>query len=204
MPQYLKEFRFLTMRVEIICYSFHTCLRKNNLSLFSQCLHSFFLYFESFLKHVILITHYTYYWVGQKICSGVSVPSDDTFSLSPLSPSSGSSAYLGEGITKPEPWWNFAWGDEKLKGLNRKSWVSRIIQRMWVEDLWLFQWSLWMWDLDRDACRVWKNWCFWTLVLENTVKSPLNCKEIQPVHRKGDQSWVLIGKTDAEPESPIF
>ena len=169
-----------------------------------QCLHSFFLYFEGFLKHVIAITRYTYYWVGQIICSLVSVPSDDTFFVSPLSPSAGSSAFLGEGITKPESWWNFGCGDEKLKGLTRKSWGARIIQWMWVEDLWLCQWSLWIWELDGDESRVRKNWCFLTLVLEKTVKSPLNCKEIQLVHRKGDQSWVFIGRTDAEPESPVF
>ena len=49
-----------------------------------------------------------------------------------------------------------------------------------------------------------KNWCFWTVVLEKTLVSPLNCKEIQPVHPKGDQSWVFIGRTDAEAETPIL
>ena len=49
-----------------------------------------------------------------------------------------------------------------------------------------------------------KNWCFWTVVLEKTFKSPLDCKEIQPVHPKGDQSWVFIGKTDAKAETPIL
>ena len=49
-----------------------------------------------------------------------------------------------------------------------------------------------------------KNWCFWTVVLEKTLESPLNCKEIQPVHPKGDQSWVVIGRTDAEAETPIL
>ena len=48
-----------------------------------------------------------------------------------------------------------------------------------------------------------KNWCFWTVVLEKTLESPLNCKEIQPVHPKGDQSWVFIGRTDVEAETPI-
>ena len=47
----------------------------------------------------------------------------------------------------------------------------------------------------------WKNWCFWTVVLEKTLESPLDCKEIQPVHLKGDQSWVLIGRTDAEADT---
>ena len=49
-----------------------------------------------------------------------------------------------------------------------------------------------------------KNWCFWTVVLEKTLESPLNCKEIQPVHPKWNQSWIIIGKTDVEAESPIF
>ena len=49
-----------------------------------------------------------------------------------------------------------------------------------------------------------KNWCFWTVVLERTLESPLACKEIQPVHPKGDQSWVFIGRTDVEAETPIL
>ena len=171
------------MRVEIICYSFHTCLRKNNLSLFSQCLHSFFLYFEGFLKYVILITPRIYYWVGQKICSDVSVPSDDTSSLSPLSPSSGSLAFLGEGIRKPETWWNFGCGDENLKGLGRKSWDARIIQGMWVKDLWFFQLScmdlrvgLW-WKLSAKKlmflnCGIGED-CWESLELQGDLTSPL-------------------------------
>ena len=49
-----------------------------------------------------------------------------------------------------------------------------------------------------------KNWCFWTVVLEKTLESPLECKEIQPVHPKGDQSWVFIGRADVEAETPIL
>ena len=49
-----------------------------------------------------------------------------------------------------------------------------------------------------------KNWCFWTVVLEKTLESPLDCKEIQPVHPKGDQSWVFIERTDAEAETPVL
>ena len=49
-----------------------------------------------------------------------------------------------------------------------------------------------------------KNWCFWTVVLEKTLKSPLDCKEIQPVYPKRNQSWIFIGKTDAEAETPIL
>ena len=62
---------------------------------------------------------------------------------------------------------------------------------------------VWMWELDCEESWVLKNWCFWTMVLEKTLESPLDCKEIQPVHPKGDQSWVFIGRTDAEAETPI-
>ena len=63
---------------------------------------------------------------------------------------------------------------------------------------------VWMWKLDCEESWVLKNWCFWTVVLEKTLASPLDCKEIQPVHPKGDQPWVFIGGTDAEVESPIL
>ena len=63
---------------------------------------------------------------------------------------------------------------------------------------------VWMWELDYKESWVPKNWCFWTVVMEKTLESPLDCKEIQPVHPKGDQSWVFIGRTDIEAESPIL
>ena len=63
---------------------------------------------------------------------------------------------------------------------------------------------VWMWELDYKESRVPKNWCFWTVVLVKTLESPLDCKEIQPVHPKGDQSWVFIGRTDVEAETPIL
>ena len=55
---------------------------------------------------------------------------------------------------------------------------------------------VWMWEWDYKECWVPKNWCFWTVVLEKTLESPLHCKEIQPVHPKGHQSWVFFGRTD--------
>ena len=58
--------------------------------------------------------------------------------------------------------------------------------------------------LDHKESRALKNWCFWTLVLEKTLESPLDCKEIQPVHSKGDQSWVFFGRTDNKAETPIL
>ena len=63
---------------------------------------------------------------------------------------------------------------------------------------------VWMWELDYKESWVSKNWCFWTVVLEKTLESPLDCKEIQPVHPKGDQSWVFIGRTNTEAETPIL
>ena len=63
---------------------------------------------------------------------------------------------------------------------------------------------VWMWELDHKESWVPKNWCFWTVVLEKTLESPLDCKEVQPVHPKGDQSWVFIGRTEAEAETPIL
>ena len=61
-----------------------------------------------------------------------------------------------------------------------------------------------MWELDFKESWAPKNWCFWTVVLEETLESPLGYKEIQPVHPKGDQSWVFIGRTDVEAETPIY
>ena len=63
---------------------------------------------------------------------------------------------------------------------------------------------VWMWELDCEESWVPKNWCFWTVVLEKTLESPLDYREIHPVHPKGDRSWVFIGRTDAEAETPIF
>ena len=61
-----------------------------------------------------------------------------------------------------------------------------------------------MWELDYKENLALKNWCFWTVVLEKTLESPLDCKEIQPVHPKGNQSWIFIGRTDIEAETPIL
>ena len=63
---------------------------------------------------------------------------------------------------------------------------------------------VWIWELDYKESWGPKNLCFWTVVLEKTLRSPLDCKEIQPVHPKGDQSLVFIGRTDAEAEIPIL
>ena len=63
---------------------------------------------------------------------------------------------------------------------------------------------VWMWELDSKESWAPKNWCFWTVVLEKTLESPLDFKEIQLVHPKGDRSWVFIGRTDVETETPIL
>ena len=61
-----------------------------------------------------------------------------------------------------------------------------------------------MWELDYKESWALKNWCFWTVVLEKALESPLDCKEFKPVHPKGNQSWIFIGRTDAEAETPIL
>ena len=63
---------------------------------------------------------------------------------------------------------------------------------------------VWMWGLDYKESWSPKNWCFWTVVLEKTLESPLDCKEIQPAHPKGHLSWIFIGKTDSEAETPVL
>ena len=63
---------------------------------------------------------------------------------------------------------------------------------------------VWMWELDCKESWAPKNWCFWTVVMEKTLESPLDCKEIKPVHPKGNQSWIFIGRTDDEAEAPIL
>ena len=61
-----------------------------------------------------------------------------------------------------------------------------------------------MWELDHKESWAPKNWCFWTVVLEKTLESPLDCKEIQLVHPKGNQSWIFTGRTNAEAETPVL
>ena len=63
---------------------------------------------------------------------------------------------------------------------------------------------VWMWELDCEEGWAPKNWCFWPVVLDKTLESPLDCKKIQPVHPKGDQFWVFIGRIDVEAETPIL
>ena len=64
--------------------------------------------------------------------------------------------------------------------------------------------QVWIWELDYKESWTPKNWCFWTVVLEKTLESPLDYKKIQPVHPKGNQSWIFTGRTDVEAEAPIL
>ena len=63
---------------------------------------------------------------------------------------------------------------------------------------------MWIWDLDYKESWALKNWCFWTVVLEKTLESPLDCKEIKPVHPRGNQSWIFIGRNATEAEALIL
>ena len=73
-----------------------------------------------------------------------------------------------------------------------------------VKAMVFFSRRVWMWELDYKESWALKNWCFWTVVLKKTLESPLDCKEIKPVHPKADQSWIFTGSTDAEAEAPIL
>ena len=73
-----------------------------------------------------------------------------------------------------------------------------------VKAMVFFNSHVWMWELHYKESWAQKNWCFWTVVLEKILESPMDCKEIQPVHSKGDQSWVYFGRTDAKAETPIL
>ena len=70
--------------------------------------------------------------------------------------------------------------------------------------MWFSCSHVWLWEFDHKEGWVPKKWCFWTVVLDKTLESPLDCKEIHPVHPKGNQSWIFFGKTDAEAETPIL
>ena len=76
--------------------------------------------------------------------------------------------------------------------------------KLCIVETMVFPVVVWMWELDYKENWAQKNWCFWTVVLEKTLESPLYCKEIQPAHSKVDHSWVFIGRTDAKAETPIL
>ena len=111
---------------------------------------------------------------------------------------------------------NFIWGGSKICGWwlqpyydKRRQHIKK--QRHHLADkgennqsYGFFSSHVWMWGLDYKESWAQRNWCFWTVVLEKILESPLDCKKIQLVHPKGDQSWVFIGRTDVEAENPIL
>ena len=85
-----------------------------------------------------------------------------------------------------------------------KSWDITLSTKAHLVKVMVFPVVVYGCELDYKASWVQKNWCFWTVVLEKTLESPLDCKEIQPVHSEGDQPWVFFGRTDVEAETPIL
>ena len=83
-------------------------------------------------------------------------------------------------------------------------WATREAQFIKKELQFTYSSHAWMWELDCKESWALKKWCFWTVMLEKTLENPLDYKEIQPVHPKGNQSWIFIGRTDAEAEAPIL
>ena len=86
--------------------------------------------------------------------------------------------------------------DSMLKGRD-----NTLLTKVCLFKLWFFHSHVWMWQLDHKESWALNNWCFWTAVLEKTLESPLDCKGIKPVNPKGNQSWIFIGRTDAEAET---
>ena len=92
--------------------------------------------------------------------------------------------------------------DSTSKGFSCWPWRTEcyVMRRATCKELWMAG----MWELDCEEGWVLRNWCFWTVVLEKTLESPLECKEIQPVHSEGDQPWVFFGKNDAKVGTPVL
>ena len=83
-----------------------------------------------------------------------------------------------------------------------KSWDITLLTKVRLVKAMVFPVHVWKWELDCEDRWTPKNWCFWIVVLDKTLESPLDCKEIQPVHPKWNQSWIFIGRTDAEAKTP--
>ena len=99
-------------------------------------------------------------------------------------------------------WWTGRPGVLQSMGLQSRTWLSNWTELNWTDG---FPSShVWMWVLDHEDCWAPKNWCFSTLVLEKTLESPLDCKEIKPVNPKRNQQRVFIGRTETEAEAPIL
>ena len=96
-------------------------------------------------------------------------------------------------------WWVAVYGVAQSR--TRLKWLSGSSSS---QDYGFSSSHVWMWELDCEESWVPKNWCFWTVALEKTLESPLDCKKIQPVYSKGDQSWVFFGRNDAKAETPVL
>ena len=122
--------------------------------------------------------------------------------------------YLGGGLQNRCRWWLQPWHQKTLAPWKKsydqpRQHIKK--QRHYFAKQGLFSQSydfssshIWMWELDYKESWVSKNWCFWTVVLEKTLESPLDCKETKPVNRKGDQSWIFTGRTDTEAKLQYF
>ena len=100
-------------------------------------------------------------------------------------------------------WWTWVWVNSGSWWWTGRPGVLQSMGLQWVGHNWVTELN-WMWELDCEEHWAPKNWCFWIVVLEKTVESPLDSKEIKPVHPEGDQSWVSIGRTYAEAETPVL
>ena len=97
--------------------------------------------------------------------------------------------------------WKESYGQPRQHIAKQRHYFAKIVSS--IQGYGFSSGHVWMWELDHKESWVPKNWCFWTVMLEKTLGCPLDCKEIQLVHSKGDQSWVFIGRTDAKAETPI-
>ena len=96
------------------------------------------------------------------------------------------------------------WKMTNLDSILKNRDITLLIKVHLVKAMVFFNSHVWMWELDHKEGWAPKNWCFWTVVLWKTLESPLDCKEIRPVNPKGNQSWLFIGMTDGEAETPIL
>ena len=124
------------------------------------------------------------------------------------------SLYFG-GLQNHCRWWLQPWNSKRLLFLGRKVMTNLDILKnrhitlptkvcLSSQGYGFSSSHVWMWELNYKENWVPKNWCFWNVVLEKTLESHLDCKEIQPIHSKGDQSWVIIGRTDVKAETAIL
>ena len=102
------------------------------------------------------------------------------------------------------PWWPWKKSYNKPRQHMKKQRRYFANKGLCSQSYGFFICHVWMWELDHKEGWVPKNWCFWTVVLEKILENTLDCKEIKPVHPKGNQSWIFIGRTDAETETPIL